>query len=151
MIPKDPSRAIALARSSDTSPDVLASLTLSPLAFVREAAISNLSTPFSSIAKVAPCALNSEAEIGIARSIASRRDVPPSLLEQLIALLSPLHLDGSRRENWPHEQLAVALLSHPNLPGSAATAFFKAVKVSKSVKSAVLHPHQEQRRNRTSG
>ncbi len=143
MIPKDPLRAVTLARAPDTSPDILASLTLFPLAFVREAAISNLSTPLSAIANVAPRALSTEAEIGVARSIACRTDVPPSLLEQLIALLNPLHLDGSRRENWPHEQLALALLGHPNLPASAAPAFFKAVKVSKSLKSAVLQGLQE--------
>ena len=143
MIPKDPFRAVTLARAPDTSPEILASLTLSPLAFVREAAITNASTPLTAITTVAPLTLNTEAELGIARSIASRPDVPRSLLEQLIALLNPLQLDGSRRENWPHEQLALALLSHPNLPNSAAPAFFKAVKVSKSLKSAVLQAHQE--------
>jgi len=137
VIPGDPFIAVSLARAANTDAGVLAELTLSPLPFVREAALSNAATPLSAIAAAAPRALHTEAEIGVARSIASRPDAPPALLEGLIALLTPFTLDGSRRENWPHEQLAVALLNHSNLPDHVRVSFRSSVKVSKPIRSAL--------------
>ncbi len=137
MVPEDPFRAVTLARAPDTDASVLADLTLSHLAFVREAAISNTGTPLSAIVGAVPLALNTDAEIGNARSIASRSDTPPALLEKLLALLNPSKLDGSRREHWPHEQLAVDLLSHTNLPEGVCRSFLDKVKVSKRVRLAL--------------
>jgi hypothetical protein len=138
MIPTDPQQAVTLARALDTSPDILTALTLSPLPFVREAALSNLLTPLSAAIAVVPKSLNSPGEIGIAKAIASRPDATESLLFSVLSLFGPSQLDGARRENWPCEQLAVALLIHPNCSARATIALCNKVRLPKNLRATVL-------------
>ena len=140
-VTQDPFLASALAHATDTDPAVLAALTFSSHGFVREAALSNQATPLSALTVAIPSSLGTEAQVGIARAIASRDDAPPALLEQLLALLEPSTIDGSRRENWRYEQLASALLVHRNISEAVKDAFMTRVKLSKRVRSLVSQPN----------
>ena len=144
-VTQDPFLARTLANATDTDPAVLAALTSSSHAFVREAALSNQATPLSALAGAIPSSLSTEAQVGIARAIASREDAPPALLEQLLALLEPSNIDGSRRENWPYEQLASALLVHRNISEPLRDGFMSKYKLSKRVRLLVSQPNGSSR------
>jgi hypothetical protein len=134
-VTQDPFIGRTLANATDTAPEVLAALTSSSHAFVREAALSNQATPLTAVAAAIPSSLRTEAQVGIARAIASRDDAPTALLEQLLVLVEPSKIDGSRRENWPYEQLVSALLFHRNLSAPVKEAFLSKTKLSKRVRS----------------
>lgn len=136
--PEDPQKAGMLARAADTDPAILAALTTSSLAFVRDAALSNPSTPRSVVEDAVPSALRTESQVGAALAIASRSDASAPVLERLLSILEPSCVDGSRRENWPYEKLATRLLTHPNTPLQTRQAFLATNSVSKRVWSQVL-------------
>ncbi len=134
-ITQDPFIGRTLANATDTSPEILAALTSSSHAFVREAALSNQATPLAAVSAAIPSSLSTEAQAGIARAIASRNDTPTALLEQLLVLVEPSKIDGSRRENWPYEQLVSAVLVHQNLSAPVKEDFISKTKLSKRVHS----------------
>lgn len=115
-LPTDPSQAAALARSPDLSSEQLQALATSDLPFLREAAAQHPQSSPELLASLVPKQLSDDAALRIARSLSVNPSAPAQVLAALLQILDPELLDGSRRENWRFEQLAIDILRHPTCP-----------------------------------
>lgn len=133
-VPEDPVQAKALAADPGTSPDVLCSLAKSRARFIRDAAILNLSTPREFVEGLLPRSLGTATSIEVATAIVGRADLSEPALNQILSLLQSDHVNGSRREHWPVEQLAVAVVTHKNCPPAAFADFLRRTNPSTSLR-----------------
>jgi hypothetical protein len=101
------------------SNEQLCALAASDLAFLREAAAAHPCSTPDLLATLVPHDLSNDVAQRIANALALNPSTPSDVLERLLGLLDPQVLDGSRRENWPFDQLAVNVLRHPRCPVQA--------------------------------
>ena len=119
----DPSKASAQARDPNTGPAELEMLAGLGLPFLQEyVAVHPNATP-ALLRKLAPNMLRSENDIALGRAITRNDAAPADVLVGLLDLVTCEHVDGTRREHRPVEELALRVVSHPNTPAHAITRF----------------------------
>ena len=133
-IPTDPARLAALARNVTTSLATLEQLAKSDLTFIREDVARHPNATGELLLRLVPTTLENEADRRVAAAVVSNPLTPGPALLAVARLLPPERLDGSRRENWPWEDLAVATLSHANFPVTDAVRLIQSTHLSNDLK-----------------
>ena len=75
--------------------------------------------------------------LALARAIARNARTQSTTLAKIMGLLSPDKLDGSRRENWPFEDLAALVLTHRNCPEREGAAFLERARLPRELKARI--------------
>lgn len=114
--PTDPAKAVAAARSTDATIDELQVLARSPYKFVREYVANNPNVTSGILFGIVPPEVESDTNYGIARAIVRSPRASADILRTLSELIDIARCDGSRRENYRFEELAIAVAVHPNCP-----------------------------------
>ena len=135
---RDPKQASDAARNPNTPPSELAVLSQSEFGFVREYIANNPNTTSEVLEALIPIDLKSEVNRHIANALARNAHSASGILSEILAMLDFKDLDGSRRENWPYENLIIDVLSHPNLGEADANAVLSSVHLSKRIKLSLV-------------
>jgi hypothetical protein len=143
--PTDPKKASDAARDPATTANDLRGLARSEYGFVRESVARHRNTDPEILSSLVPQDLKSDANRSIAGALAHNEATPAEALSSLLLLLDLEQLDGARRENWPFEHLAAALLDHPELPEESATSVLSFPHLSKRIKLAVIESGRSRR------
>jgi hypothetical protein len=119
----DPAKASALARDPRTPAETLETLAAAGLPFLREYVAVHPNATADLLRRLAPTTLRTENDVALARALTTNEATPSDAIGGLLEAIGPDAVDGSRRENRPHEELALRLLAHPNCPEDAAARF----------------------------
>jgi len=130
----DPAKASALSRDAATPLATLQELARSDLPFLRENVARHPNVSPELLLNLIPSALESDGDLSVAIAVASNPRTPIAALVGIIELLRPERLDGSHRENWRWENLAVAALSHRNVPEDVAANAIDSLALAKSLR-----------------
>jgi hypothetical protein len=140
----DPSKAAALSRDETTSLATLEELAQSDLPFLRENVARHPNVTPELLLELVPTWLETDGDLSVAKAVVSNSRTPSAALLAVIRLLRYERLDGSRRENWRWEDVALIALSHRNVPGDDAVKVIESLGLPKSLKvrSAEYHPNK---------
>ena len=133
-IPADPAKKAALARDVNTPTVILEELAKSPLVFLREDVARHPNATPELLSNIAPERLESDTDLRIAVALVSNPITPPSVLVSLLRHLKSEKVDGSHRENWKWEDLAVKTLCHRNCPEPEAAVFLSTTHLPRGQK-----------------
>lgn len=144
-IPTDPTKAAALARNANTSLVTLEQLAISDLTFLREAVAHHPNVTVELLLRLVPLSLENEADRRVAAAVVSNPLTSGSALLAVARLLPPERLEGSRREDWTWEDLALAALSHGNFPETEAVNLIQSAHLSNDFKVRLAERHPNKR------
>ena len=130
----DPAKASALSRDVTTPLATLEELARSELPFLRENVARHPNVTSELLLSLVPSALASESEFSVAMAVLSNPRTPGGAILSLIQLLTRERVDGTRRENFAWERLAVAALGHPNVPTVPAEEAIQSLALPKSLR-----------------
>jgi hypothetical protein len=141
----DPSKASALSRDVTTSLATLEELAQSDLPFLRENVARHPNVTAELLLSLVPSSLESDGDLSVAKAVVSNPRTPSTALLAVIRLLQSERLDGSRRENWRWEDVAVVALSHGNIPGDDAVNAIESLELPRSLKIRLANQHPNKR------
>jgi len=130
----DPSKATAISRDPTTPLATLEALAKSDLPFLRENVARHPNVTPELLVDLVPSALESDGDLSVAMAIASNPRTPIAALLGILRLLRSERLDGSRRENWRWENLAVTVLSHRNVPEDVTVSAINSLALARSLR-----------------
>jgi hypothetical protein len=141
----DPAKASALSRDVTTPLATLEELAQSDLPFLRENVARHPNVTPELLLELVPSSLETDGDLSVAKAVVSNPQTPSAALLAVIRLLRSERLDGSRRENWRWEYLALIALSHRNVPGDDAVKAIKSLGLAKSLKVRLVEHHPNER------
>ncbi len=111
---------------------------------MRDAVVRHPNVSVELLLRLVPSTLENEADRRVAAAVVSNPLTAGPALLAVARLLPPERLEGSRRENWPWENLALAMLSDGHFPETEAVSVIQSAHLSNDfkVRLAERHPNK---------